>query len=238
MNGSREQLAGFAENLASCLGGNVDCEIAICPPSPYLSEAGWRLRDTAVAVGAQTVSVEIEEGAFTGEVSGAMLRDAGARFAIVGHSERRHRYGESDAQVASRFAAAVAAGVTPILCIGETLAEREADATDAVIERQLEAVFAAADMGPETVIAYEPVWAIGTGRAASADDAGAVHAHVREILARKDARLGDSVRIVYGGSVKPANAAGLFAPPDIDGFLVGGASLDADDFFAICQAVG
>ncbi|HET8552749.1 MAG TPA: triose-phosphate isomerase [Gammaproteobacteria bacterium] len=236
MYGSRARLNAFADKFKARLQEGIDCEVGICPPFVYLSDALSRFSGTPVAIGAQTVSVELGEGAFTGEIAGAMLRDLGCRYAIVGHSERRHRYGESDELVAQKFVAAREAGLTPILCIGETLGEREAGATENVVERQLAAVFAAAELDAEMILAYEPVWAIGTGRAAEAGDAQAVHRHVREILARKDGKLADSIRLLYGGSVKPANAGALFAQPDIDGFLVGGASLDADDFFAICQA--
>ncbi|HET6724864.1 MAG TPA: triose-phosphate isomerase [Gammaproteobacteria bacterium] len=236
MNGSRAHLSAFADKFGSNLADGVDCEVGICPAFVYLAEALQRFSGTPVAIGAQTVSVEVGEGAFTGEIAGAMLRDLGCRYAIVGHSERRHRYGESDELVAQKFVAAREAGLTPILCIGETLGEREAGATQSVVERQLAAVFAVAEPDADMIIAYEPVWAIGTGRAASGEDAQAVHAHVRGIIARKDATIADSIRILYGGSVKAANAAALFTQPDIDGFLVGGASLDADEFFAICQA--
>lgn len=236
MHGSREHLNAFAEAFKARLEGGIGCEVGICPPYPYLAEALLRFTGTPVEIGAQNVSVEVEPGAFTGEVSGAMLHDLGCRYAIVGHSERRHRYGESDEEVARRFAAVCEAGLAPILCIGETLDEREAGKTEDVVARQLTAVFAATEPSTETILAYEPVWAIGTGRAAEPGDAQAVHAYVREILARKDAKLADSVRLLYGGSVKAANAGTLFAQPDIDGFLVGGASLDADEFFAICQA--
>lgn len=238
MNGSREQLNTFAESLDAHLADGVACDVGICPPYAYLADAVDRFANTPVEVGAQNVSVETEPGAFTGEVSASMLRDIGCGYAIVGHSERRHRFGESDEEVAQRFKAAREAGLTPILCIGETLEEHEADATQSVVARQLEAVFNVAEPRAETILAYEPVWAIGTGRAAEPEDAQAVHARIREILAKKDAKITDSIRLVYGGSVKPANAATLFAQPDIDGFLVGGASLKADDFFAICQAAG
>jgi triosephosphate isomerase len=237
MHGSREQVSTFSEKLKVHLEDGVGCEVGICPPYAYLSDAVRAFAGTTVGVGAQNVSAEVEPGAFTGEVSGGMLRDMGCRYSIVGHSERRHRYGETDEEVARRFAAAREAALAPILCIGETLDEREAGATENVVTRQLEAVFAVSEPYEEMIVAYEPVWAIGTGRAAEPSDAQAVHAYVRGILAQKNAKLGDSVKIIYGGSVKAGNAATLIAQPDIDGFLVGGASLDADDFFAICQAV-
>lgn len=237
MHGTRTRLEAFATALTARLAEMPTAtEVGLCPPFVYLDAAVSAFAGSAVAIGAQTVSVEAAEGAFTGEISAAMLADLGCRYAIVGHSERRHRYSESDELVARKFAAARAAGLTPMLCVGETLEQRKAGATGAVVERQLAAVFANAAPDAGMVIAYEPVWAIGTGHAAGPADAQAVHAQVRRFIAGKDATLGDSVRVLYGGSVKAANAAQLFAQPDIDGFLVGGASLDADEFFAICQA--
>lgn len=238
MHGSRAAVRSFAARLDELLAGGVAAEVAICPPFVYLDAAAAAFAGGAVSLGAQDVSVETGEGAYTGEVAAAMLADVGCRYVIVGHSERRHRYGESDAQVARKFCAVRDAGLVPILCIGETLAEREAGQTEQVIDTQLQAVFTAAKPDAAMVIAYEPVWAIGTGHAAGPGEAQAVHAHVRNILAAKDGKLAGSVRVLYGGSVKSANAADLFAQPDIDGFLVGGASLDADEFFNICRAAG
>lgn len=236
MNGSREHLETFAVGLKANIADGVACELGICPTYVYLSDALRLFADTPVEIGAQNVSLETASGAFTGEVPASMVADIGCRFAIVGHSERRHVYGDTDAQVAQRFAAVREAGLTPVLCVGETLEEREAGTTQDVVKRQLEGVFEVAKPDGDTIIAYEPVWAIGTGRAAAPDDAQAVHAYIRDFLKQKDATLADSVTLLYGGSVKPANAGTLFSQPDIDGFLVGGASLKADDFYQICQA--
>ena len=203
--------------------GGAQC--AVCPPFPFLGELAERLRGTPVAVGAQNVS-EHAQGAYTGEVSAAMLAEVGCRYVIVGHSERRQLYGESDAQVAAKFAAARSAGLTPILCVGETLAEREAGRTEEVVARQLGAVAFS-----QAVLAYEPVWAIGTGRNATPEQVQTVHAFLRQ-------RVPHDTPILYGGSVKPQNAAAIFAMPDVDGGLIGGASLVAADFLAILQAAG
>lgn len=201
----------------------------VCVPYPYLQQASERLAGTPVALGAQNVS-EHAQGAYTGEVSAAMLAEFGCRYVIVGHSERRQLFGEGDAQVAAKFAAARKAGLTPILCVGETLEEREAGRTEEVVGRQVSAVLEKNSFSG-AVLAYEPVWAIGTGRNATPEQAQAVHAFLR-------GRVGAETSILYGGSVKPANAAGLFAMPDIDGGLIGGASLVADDFIAILRAAG
>jgi len=198
-------------------------ESAVCVPFPYLAQAGERLTGTALHLGAQNVS-EHAQGAYTGEVSAAMLAELGCRYVIVGHSERRQLYGEGDAQVAAKFAAVQKAGMTPILCVGETLAEREAGKTEAVVGRQLEAV-----RFESGVLAYEPVWAIGTGRNASAEQAQEVHSFLRQ-------RVPAQTTILYGGSVKPQNAAAIFAMPDVDGGLIGGASLVAKDFLDIVKA--
>jgi triosephosphate isomerase len=211
--------------------------VAVCVPFPYLHQVATALAGTRVEWGAQNVS-EHESGAFTGEVSGAMLREFGCRYAIVGHSERRTLYGERDAQVAAKFVAAQRAGLTPILCVGETLAEREQGATEEVVGRQLAAVLDAAGVAAfaEAVVAYEPVWAIGTGRTATPQQAQSVHEFVRARVAALDAPIAKDLRILYGGSVKAANAAELFAMADIDGGLIGGASLVAEDFLAIAAA--
>jgi len=211
--------------------------IAVCVPFPYLQQGAGTLAGTGVALGAQTLS-EHDSGAYTGEVSGAMLREFGCRYAIVGHSERRQLFGERDAQIAAKFTAAQRAGLVPILCVGETLTEREQAATEAVVGRQLGAVLdvAGADALRGAVIAYEPVWAIGTGRTASPEQAQAVHAFIRAAVGRADAEVAAGLPILYGGSVKPANAKELFAMPDVDGGLIGGASLVAEDFLAICRA--
>jgi triosephosphate isomerase len=212
-------------------------ELAVCVPFPYLHQAVAVLGGTSVAWGAQTLS-EHDAGAYTGEVSGAMLRELGCRYVIVGHSERRHLYGERDVQVAAKFGAAQRVGLVPILCVGETLAEREQGATEEVVGRQLQAVLGAAGVGAfgDAVIAYEPVWAIGTGRTASPEQAQSVHAFIRGRVAAADPGVAGRLTVLYGGSVKPANAPALFAMPDIDGGLIGGAALVAEDFLAICAA--
>lgn len=218
-------------------GGGADC--AVCVPFPYLAQTQELLNGSAIAWGAQTLSEHVQ-GAYTGEVSAAMLLDFGCRYVIVGHSERRSLYGESNETVAAKFVAAVRAGLTPILCLGETLDEREADVTRQVIGAQLDAVLQAAgrDGFTNAVIAYEPVWAIGTGRTATPQQAQEVHAFIRARLATMDDALAQRMQILYGGSVKPQNAAELFGMVDIDGGLIGGASLVAQDFLAICQAAG
>jgi triosephosphate isomerase len=210
---------------------------AVCVPFPYLAQAQSVLTGTPLAWGAQNLS-QHTQGAYTGEVSAAMLQDFGCRYVLVGHSERRALYGETDALVAEKFAAALAAGLRPVLCVGETLAQREAGQTVAVVAGQIDAVLqrvgVAAFVG--AVVAYEPVWAIGTGRTATSEQAQEVHAAIRAQIARADAKVADGLQILYGGSVKPANAVELFGMPDIDGGLIGGASLVAADFLAICKA--
>ncbi len=239
MHGSREQGAALAGGLAAALDGGAPCEVAVCPAFPYLGDVARALEGTPIALGAQNLCDQ-DEGAFTGEVSGAMLRDMGCRFVIVGHSERRALYGEDDALVARKFLAAQRHGLVPILCVGETLEEREAGTTEDRVGTQLGAVIRAAGIEAfaEAVVAYEPVWAIGTGKTASPDQAQDVHRFIRGLLAEEDGTIADSVRVLYGGSVKPANAAEIFAMPDVDGGLVGGASLEADSFAGICRAGG
>jgi triosephosphate isomerase len=239
MHGS---LAGNRDLLQSLLQGldkSEAAEYAVCVPFPYLAQAQELLHGTAIAWGGQNLS-EHERGAYTGEVSAAMLKDFGCRYVIVGHSERRSLFGESDATVAAKFVAAVRAGLTPILCLGETLDQRERNLTEQVVAAQLDAVTGAAGMAAfaDAVIAYEPVWAIGSGRTAAPQQAQDVHAFIRARLARGDAALAQRIRILYGGSVKPQNAAELFGMTDIDGGLIGGASLVAQDFLAICRAAG
>ena len=237
MNGST---AGNQELVAGIVAGAPDSEqveLLICPPYPYLGAVAAATADSKVAVGAQNVS-EHESGAFTGEVAASMLLDSGCEYAIVGHSERRTLFGESSTDVANKFKAALAAGLKPILCVGETLEEREAGQTEAVVDEQLNAVLGAVGIaGIETaVIAYEPVWAIGTGMTATPEQAQDVHRHIRGVLAAHDAGIAESTQILYGGSMKGENAAGLLAKPDIDGGLIGGASLKAADFLAIAIA--
>ncbi len=221
-------LAGMAD---------VQAQVAVCVPFPYLAQAQAKLAGSPIAWGAQNMS-QHAKGAYTGEVSAAMLKDFGCRYVLVGHSERRAIYGESDQVVAEKYAAAQAAGLTPILCVGETLNEREECITEQVIDRQLDAVLSVSgvDSLAKAVIAYEPVWAIGTGVTASPDQAQAVHAFIRGKIRALDAGIADSLIIQYGGSVKGSNAAELFTQPDIDGGLIGGAALVASDFLAICKA--
>jgi triosephosphate isomerase len=239
MHGSRADNAALVRALLDRLPTDVAAEVMVCPPFVYLFETGRLLKDGDVALGAQSLCAEAQ-GAFTGEVSGAMLRDVGCRYVLAGHSERRQLYGEHDALVARKFVAAQASGLVPVLCVGETLEEREGGRTTEVVSRQLEAVLAVSGVAAfaEAVIAYEPVWAIGTGRTATPEQAQEVHAMIRERVAALDARIGASVRILYGGSVKASNARELFSMPDIDGGLVGGASLKADEFAQICVAAG
>ena len=210
---------------------------AVCVPYPYLIAAGQALEGSRVALGAQDLC-QFEDGAYTGAVSGAMLADCGCRYVIVGHSERRSVFEERDDTVALKYAQAVKHRLTPILCVGETLAEREAGATEPVVARQLDAVIqrSGAAALAQGVIAYEPVWAIGTGRTATPQQAQAVHAFIRGSVAAADRRVANELQILYGGSVKAGNAAQLFAMADVDGGLIGGASLVADEFVAICAA--
>jgi triosephosphate isomerase len=212
-------------------------EVAVCAPFVYLAQVADRLKGTPVAWGAQNVN-DHESGAYTGEISGSMLQEFGCKYVIVGHSERRTIYGETDDDVARRFMAAQANNLTPILCVGELLEEREAGTTNQVVERQLDAVIeqAGIDAIGNSVIAYEPVWAIGTGKVATPEQAQEVHAMIRSKLAGLNADVASDVRILYGGSMKPDNAAELIGQDDIDGGLIGGASLNAEDFLGICTA--
>ena len=237
MHGSRAANPALLDAVLSGLSRLPGVECAVCVPFPYLSETSARLAGSTLGLGAQTVS-EFASGAYTGEVSAAMLADFGCRFVLVGHSERRGLFAETDAQVAAKFAAAAKAGITPVLCVGETLEEREGGRTEQVVARQLDAVLkvsGAAALGG-AVLAYEPVWAIGTGRTASPQQAQEVHAFLRGRVAGEDAGVASKLRILYGGSVKPGNAAEIFAMKDVDGGLIGGASLVPEDFLAICNA--
>ena len=240
--GNWKMHGGLAANKALLEGvlaglGACRAEVAVCVPFPYLAQAQATLSGSKLAWGAQTVS-EHAQGAYTGEVSAAMLLEFGCRYVLVGHSERRAIYGESDAAVAAKFDAALKAGLTPVLCVGETLAEREAGITGEVVTRQLDAVIAKSGVEAlaRAVLAYEPVWAIGTGKTASPQQAQDVHALIRARVATGDKQVADKLQILYGGSVKPNNAQELFAMPDIDGGLIGGAALVAADFLAICAA--
>ena len=236
MNGDRASaLALFDAIAGSVRPGAV--EVAVFPPMPYVAELAARRVDSGIGIGVQDVS-EHAGGAYTGEVAAPMAHDVGARLALVGHSERREYHGESSDLVARKFIAARAAGLRPVLCVGETRAEREAGRTEAVILDQLEPVLRVAGIEAlrGAVLAYEPVWAIGTGLTASPEQAQAVHAFIRGTLSAHDATIASSLPILYGGSMKPANAAALMSQPDIDGGLIGGASLVATDFLAIVQA--
>jgi len=214
---------------------NTDC--AVCVPYPYLAQVQTLLQGSNVAWGAQNMSHH-EEGAFTGEVAPGMLLEFGCKYVILGHSERRGIYHESDEMVALKFEAAIKASLKPILCVGETLDEREAGVTEEVVARQLDVVLKRSGVKAleKAVVAYEPVWAIGTGKTASPEQAQAVHAFIRQGVAKQDGQVAQGLCILYGGSVKAANASELFSMPDIDGGLIGGASLVAEDFVAICRA--
>ena len=237
MHGNRAEATRLVGELITRGVGRGSAEVVVCPPFVYLAVVRSQLDGSRISLGAQDVCAE-ESGAHTGEVSAAMLADAGCRYVIVGHSERRALYRESDDLVARKFVAAGRHALTPILCVGESLAERESDATRTVILRQLDAVISSAGIGAfaAAVIAYEPVWAIGTGRTATPAQAQEVHALIRGRIVEKDATIGASLRVLYGGSVKAGNAAELFAMPDVDGGLIGGASLKADEFGSICAA--
>ena len=237
MHGSRAETAVLIEELLAGAPVKPAAACVICPPFVYLYEAARLLRDSAFSLGAQDVCADAH-GAFTGEISAAMLKDVGCAYVIVGHSERRLLYRESDQLIARKFAAAHAKGLVPILCVGEQLADREAGRTSEVVARQLDAVLELCGAGAlaQGVLAYEPVWAIGTGRNATPDQAQEVHAFIRARVGERDARIAAATRILYGGSVKAGNAAELFAMPDVDGGLVGGASLKADEFLTILAA--
>jgi triosephosphate isomerase len=235
MNGSRGENERW---LTAFRAGSVPCDVVVCPPYVYLHQVEQGLAGSGAELGAQNVSHR-EAGAFTGEITAEMLVEAGARWVIVGHSERRvPHHGEDDEIVAAKAERAFAVGLKPIVCVGETLDEREAGRTEAVIGTQLAAVLRRCPPAQlaRGAIAYEPVWAIGTGRTASPEQAQQVHAAIRAQLAMQDAAAAPAVRLLYGGSVKPSNAAALFAQPDIDGGLIGGASLVAADFLSICAA--
>jgi len=237
MNGSLEANRQLLEGVKSGVEAGVNAKVVVCPPAIYIPQAADMLSGSAIGWGGQNLSREAS-GAFTGEISAGMLRDLGCEYVIVGHSERRALYGETDQLVAEKFQVAQQAGLTPILCVGELLEERESGDTEAVVARQLDAVIELVGMQAigAGVIAYEPVWAIGTGKTASPEQAQEVHAFIRGRLAEKDAAVAESLQILYGGSVKPDNAAELFAMADIDGGLIGGASLDAESFLGICRA--
>ena len=237
MNGSTAGNEALVAGIVEGVPEGDGFSLLVCPPLPYVASVVRQVAGSAVAVGAQNVS-EHEGGAYTGETAAGMLKDIGCRYVIVGHSERRALYGETSAQVAAKFVAAQAAGLTPILCVGETLEEREAGTTESVIDEQLDAVFelAGVDAFAAAVIAYEPVWAIGTGKTATPEQAQDVHRHIRGRLEAQNPGLAAKVQILYGGSMKGDNAPGLLSMPDIDGGLIGGASLKSEDFLAIAEA--
>lgn len=237
MNGNLASNQSLLKSLIPLLKPISGTRCAVCVPYPYLYQTEQLLRGSGIAWGAQDVC-EYDHGAYTGGVSAGMVADFGCRFVLVGHSERRALFGDTDEKVALKFAAVLKAGLTPILCVGETLSERDAGVTEQVVARQMDAVIAHTGLPSlgQAVMAYEPVWAIGTGKTASPDEAQAVHAFIRGRVAERDMRVADSLLLLYGGSVKAANAAQLFAMPDIDGGLIGGASLVAEEFAAICKA--
>jgi len=237
MNGSAASIHTLLDGIKQGLSDVKNAEIAVCPPFVYLAQVAQSLTGTPVSWGAQNLSKE-SAGAFTGEVAASMLNDFHCKYVIIGHSERRALYGDTDQLVAEKYAVALKQGLKPIICVGELLSEREADQTEAVIARQLDAVLSlnGVEALNQGVIAYEPVWAIGTGKTASPDQAQAVHAFIRQRIAAQSPEVAAKVQILYGGSMKPDNAAELMAMPDIDGGLIGGAALKADDFLAICRA--
>ena len=238
MNGTLESIKPLVGAISQGVSEGAQSEVVICPPYVYIPELARLLEKTHIGLGAQNVS-HLENGAYTGEVASLMLKDFGCQYVIVGHSERRSLYSENDVRVADKFVAVLANGMTPILCVGELLQERESNCTEEVIARQLDAVIDVAGIKAfnAAVIAYEPVWAIGTGKTATPEQAQEVHEFIRLRLARHDNETANSIRILYGGSVKADNAKQLFELADIDGGLIGGASLVAEDFLTICRSV-
>lgn len=237
MNGSLKANAELLQGIAAQLPSLGGIELLVCPPAVYLESVRAQLAP-GLKLGAQNLCEQAKPGAFTGEIHGGMLSELGCEYVLVGHSERRALYGETDARVAEKFQTAQLLGLVPVLCVGETQEEREGGQAQAVLRRQMEAVFERVGVAAfaNAVVAYEPVWAIGTGRTASPQQAQAAHAFVRGLLGQHDAKIAGSTRLVYGGSVKPDNARELFSCPDIDGGLIGGASLKAADFLAIAAA--
>ncbi|MDD5321831.1 MAG: triose-phosphate isomerase [Methylococcales bacterium] len=237
MNGTRVSAELLAKDIIAGLGSN-NAGIAVCVPYVYLASIGELVKNTRLALGAQNVA-DKPSGAFTGEISAAMLSELDCKYVIVGHSERRSYYGDTNDSVAARFCQAQEKGIIPILCVGETLDQREQDQTFAVINEQLDAVINLAGIASfnTAVIAYEPVWAIGTGKTATDEQAQEVHQYIRNYIAAKDQAIAGKIQILYGGSAKPENAKGLFAMPDIDGGLIGGASLDAESFLKIYHSI-
>ncbi len=239
MNGTRSSIKELLDGIKAGIGDVKSAEVAVCAPAIYLADVSEQLSGTKIAWGGQNLSTEAK-GAFTGEISADMLLDFKSEYVIVGHSERRTLYGETDELVAEKFEVARKAGLKPILCIGESLEERESGVTIDVCSRQINAVIEKSGVAALTdgVIAYEPIWAIGTGVTATPEQAQETHAAIRKMIAEKDASVAEQVRIQYGGSMNAGNAAELLAMEDIDGGLIGGASLKAEDFLAICKAAG
>ncbi len=238
MHGSIAASGELVADLLEGVEGDSDVRMLLCPPYVYLRDVSAWLAGSAIALGAQDLSVQTSPGAFTGEVAGTMLTDVGCEYGIVGHSERRTLYGETDKGVAMKFLAAQMQGLTPILCVGETLEERQDGRTEGVVRRQIDAVLDATGVSAfsTAVVAYEPIWAIGTGRTATPDQAQEVHVSIRAMIGARDATIASELTILYGGSVTSANAHELFAMDDIDGGLVGGASLKAQEFLTIYRA--
>jgi triosephosphate isomerase len=239
LNGSKQNTKELIDGILQGMSAVTNADVAVCPPFVYIPQAAELLASTQVAWGAQNCS-QHNDGAYTGEVAAPMLKEFGCTYVILGHSERRSIYNESNDDIVQKFIAVKSAGLIPILCVGELLTEREAGKTEAVVAEQLDAVLNVTGIEEfeNVVIAYEPVWAIGTGVTATPEQAQEVHAFIRQRLAAKNAAIAENVQILYGGSVKPDNAAELFANSDIDGGLIGGASLQADSFLGICTAAG
>lgn len=237
LNGSKDSIGSLVSNLSAGVDSTSKVDVAVCSPYIYVPFVESLLADSAISLGAQDVSMHAS-GAYTGEVAAGMLKEFSCKYCLVGHSERRELHGESDATVASKFKALKAEGIIPVLCVGESLEERDQGITMSVVEKQLMAVIdeCGIDAIDGSVIAYEPVWAIGTGRTASPEQAQEVHAGIRALLERFNKDIAVKTQILYGGSMNPANASALLAMQDIDGGLIGGASLKADDFLTICQA--
>ena len=238
MNGSTQRTQQLISSLCSGVADDDDRIMLLCPPYPYLHIAAEALKSKAIMLGAQNIAMEPDSGAYTGEVSGLMLKNFGCEYVIVGHSERRALYGETNEVVSNKFIIAQAQGLQPILCVGETLEERELGQTQAVVRRQIQKVIDSAGSAAfsSAVIAYEPVWAIGTGLTATPDQAQETHSFIRSLISEQDATIASLVQIIYGGSMKSENAKELLSMDDVDGGLVGGASLNAEEFLAIIQA--
>jgi len=237
LNGTRASNEQLIKGILAGAGGLDNCDVMVCPPFVYLAEVGLAIAGSNVLLAAQDLSAE-SIGAFTGEISATMLREVGCSHAIIGHSERRALFGDTDSVVAGKFVAAHAQGIQPVVCVGESLEERESGVTMDVVTRQITTIIQAGgvELFSSSIVAYEPVWAIGTGLTATPQQAQDVHAHIRAIVAAADANIAGGLRILYGGSVKGSNASDLFTMEDIDGGLIGGASLDAAEFVTICNA--